>query len=784
MRFWLRKTWSFGKKGAVHVNHRCKITTVGGVVVVFVDGAAWMTFDEDDVACRRLAIVQLAERAVGTHQQIASAFGLKPLAVDRFRRAYREHGLAGLLPKRKGPKGPRVTGGKVDKVLLAAKRAGQSETEIAGKLGISRPAVRDALRRLGFRTESQQKSLALEDPSVGEPSSASPLSDSSEALGEDAARQQESAPAQPVVEVSELDSLGTAKASSPKGDALGPTAIPAVFTVDTDPSDRSIDRAMAAQGLLNDAAPLFGTTEGLRDVGALLAIPMLTQHGVFYEALRVFSGIGPAFYGLRTIIVCLCLMMMLHLSRLQDIMNREPHAVGKLLGLDRSPEVRTLRRKLTTLAAQSRSLPWMEALARRQLHDPTSDTIWLYLDGHVSVYSGKHKLREHHVASLRAARPSVMDYWVNQPQGEPLLVITGTPQEGLVRQIPQTIEQVKRLAPDRPMTVVFDREGWSPQMFATIKQTEGVHFLTYRKATRGKRLPRLADALFTSSTLQVAGRTATYDLADTRVRIPYKHGKRRMCVELRQITRRKADGKQTHVLTDDDQKPAAELAHKMFDRWSQENYFKYAGEHRDLDALVTQEMDPADGTRLVPNPARTKPKAELTALRARLRAAHEQRGRLQRSAETPVHPTEAEYAAQVQQIEADITRVRAQVSAIPARVPWNTTDKGRGAVQPRIEVRRLMHVFRIAAHRAESALLELLRPHFPDWRHEGRTLIRAILQSSGHLRVTDTELHVTIEPLASPYKTRALAALCEELTRFDSIFPGTNLKMVFRVQQA
>ena len=94
-----------------------------------------MTFDEGDVACRRLAMVQLAERAVGTHAQIESAFGLKPLAVDRFRRAYREHGLAGLVPKSKGPKGPRFTGGRVDKVILAAKRAGQSATDIAGKLG-------------------------------------------------------------------------------------------------------------------------------------------------------------------------------------------------------------------------------------------------------------------------------------------------------------------------------------------------------------------------------------------------------------------------------------------------------------------------------------------------------------------------------------------------------------------------------------------------------------------------------------------------------------------------
>ena len=323
-------------------------------------------------------------------------------------------------------------------------------------------------------------------------------------------------------------------------------------------------------------------------------------------------------------------------------------------------------------------------------------------------------MREHHVARLRAARPSVMDYWVNQPEGEPLLVITGSPKEGLVRQVPQTIEKVKSLAPDRPITVVFDREGWSPLLFAAIKKTEGVHFLTYRKAVRGKCLPQLAAHLFASCNTEVGGRTMNYELADTRVRIPYSEGRLRKHLDLRQITRRKADGKQTQVLTDDDETPAVELAHRMFGRWSQENYFKYAGEHRDLDALVSHEMDPADGTRLVPNPERAVPKAQLAKLRATLRAAHEHHGSQQPGSEAARRSSDAAHAAQVDLIEADIARVKAQHDALAARVPWGSTDKGRGAVQPRAEVRRLMHGFRIVAHRAESALLELLRPHFPD----------------------------------------------------------------------
>jgi hypothetical protein len=95
-------------------------------------------------------------------------------------------------------------------------------------------------------------------------------------------------------------------------------------------------------------------------------------------------------------------------------------------------------------------------------------------------------------------------------------VITGTPQEGLVRQVPLTIEKVKSLAAERPITV-FDREGWSPQLFATLGRNRGRPLLTYRKAAKGKRLPRLAEQLFTPRTIEVNGREVILRPADTQV---------------------------------------------------------------------------------------------------------------------------------------------------------------------------------------------------------------------------------------------------------------------------
>jgi hypothetical protein len=87
-----------------------------------------------------------------------------------------------------------------------------------------------------------------------------------------------------------------------------------------------------------------------------------------------------------------------------------------------------------------------------------------------------------------------------------------------------------------------------------------------------------------------------------------------------QVTRLK-DGHQTQILTTLEDLPAVEVAVRMFDRWRQENFFKYMREEYALDALdalVDYAVEPDDPDRGVPNPARKAVDAELRDARAAL----------------------------------------------------------------------------------------------------------------------------------------------------------------------
>ena len=98
------------------------------------------------------------------------------------------------------------------------------------------------------------------------------------------------------------------------------------------------------------------------------------------------------------------------------------------------------------------------------------------------------------------------------------------------------------------------------------------------------------------------------------------------------------------------------------------------------------------------------------------------------------------------------------------------------------ERKHLTDLVKMVAYQAESDLLTLLRPHYTRAEQEGRTLLHELFAATGDIRVTHSELHVTLAPLSSPHRTRAAQALCELLDKTATIFPGSNLRLRFAVR--
>ena len=76
------------------------------------------------------------------------------------------------------------------------------------------------------------------------------------------------------------------------------------------------------------------------------------------------------------------------IRRPENLRHFPPGELGKIIGLDRVPEVRTLREKIGILATQGDPRAWMQELSKSWMEDDPDEAGYLYVDGHVRVYHG------------------------------------------------------------------------------------------------------------------------------------------------------------------------------------------------------------------------------------------------------------------------------------------------------------------------------------------------------------------------------------------------------------
>ena len=340
-------------------------------------------------------------------------------------------------------------------------------------------------------------------------------------------------------------------------------------------------------------------------------------------------------------------------------------------------------------------------------------------DGHVQTYSGKGNLPGHFVPRLKLALPAAAAYWVQALGGAPLLGLHRQVDGGMVRAIWQRIvPQLQQLgllpaAPDPEaepvLTPVFDREGWSPQLFHELR-AQGVAVVTWIKGPQEERWPA---SEFAAATIPVRapggpgaleGRVARRKLelefgpatartvleareirfrADRRLRGQGQHGQPHKPLEL---SGQPGKGqRQPAVLTTHPRLPAEQVAGLLRSRWTQENYFKCMRAEFGLDSLPEHALEEVEPDAWGVNPAwRTIGKA----LREERNAVGHLRRR--RAAETDaakagerdarIRACDQAIAGLVRALKSTDRHLRAGADRHPApdRLPGRDGDGGRG----------------------------------------------------------------------------------------------------------
>ncbi|HYQ93640.1 MAG TPA: hypothetical protein VEP70_02255, partial [Burkholderiales bacterium] len=481
----------------VVINARCSLRIEADQRVIVMAGLPVHHYGAEDAVAEAYAMVFLVESGFAQQTDVARAFARSARTVRRYQGRYVQGGMAALGREEGWRRGRRRISGKRLRGIEMLKSQGMSNRAIAHRLGVSEKAIR---KLVGPSKSADSAQLAFAGMTAAAGTPPPTRMPSAKSTGDDADRATPSAQDR----AGDHDPI---TASADDGE-------PVPMSLDRDASDRTFDRQLAYLGLLNDAAPLFRAGSSVPGVGVLLALPCLVESGLFRIGRKLYGEIGPAFYGLRTTLLTLLLMALLRIKRPEHLKERDPAAFGRLLGLDRAPEVKTLRRRLTRLAAHHCAEQLGAGLARLRVDQRGHLMGFLYVDGHVRAYHGQRAIASKaYVARRHLAMPASTDYWINDRSGDPLLVITGEVNAALTKALPRLLREVRDLVGEQRVTIVFDRGGWSPKLFRTMIK-DGFDLLTYRKG----RCRRIHERRFIRRHAELDGCWVDYLLHDQPVR--------------------------------------------------------------------------------------------------------------------------------------------------------------------------------------------------------------------------------------------------------------------------
>lgn len=701
------------------INAVLGVVREGDEVAYFASGVPVFVHAKDDVVGRRLAAVQVMELGLARQDELSAALEVNRTTLYRQSRKVKAEGVLGVVDGKRGPRGPHRFNAEKREQAQGLLAQGLSIRKTAKRVGVDEATVRLAVRRGELK---QAKTGAR--PGPGERS-------------QRAAR------------------------------AAGGVAV-----------QRHTERALARMGQLQEAAPAFVAAEAVRYGGAMLALPAMLALGLLEAGEQAYGSLRNGFYGLRATLLILTFMALLRLRTPEQLQGHPPGELGILLGLDRAPEVKTLRRKLWELTARKQAAQFSRELTQRWVSENAESVGLLYVDGHVRPYHGSaHKLPKAWVARRRLCMPATTDIWVNQQDAQPLFVVSAAANDNLLAMLRQEIlPQVRELVGERRVTIAFDREGWSPKFFQEVF-AQGFDVLTYRKGAYAD-WPRRA---FRTVETIIDGRPLSYELAERSIRV--LPGFR-----MREVRRLCENGHQTSIVTTRTDWPIEVVAYRMFERWTQENFFRYMREHFALDALVTYQAEPADPERTIPNPERKELAKQLRASRAALQEleqAYGQQARANREAQRPTMRgfkiAQARLSRQLREAEAKCEQLRARLAQMPKRVPLNAVLDEAEIVKLAPESKHLTDTIKMLAFRAETALVRCLTLNGVRTEDDGRALVREMLLSSADIvpQAQEQRLLVRVHSLANPRHNKALAKLCETLNTLELHYPGTDLTLVY-----
>ena len=557
----------------------------------------------------------------------------------------------------------------------------------------------------------------------------------------------------------------------------------------------TIDRILAIK--TGASCPITFTNQtDLQHAGVLICLPALIAQGLLrYEGNFTLEKV---YYPTSSIFLSLAILSLLRLKTLSGAGSLPSGELGRTIGLDRIPEVKTLRTRIAQFCQITDIDKWRLNLSKDWMEDSPELSAVLYIDGHINLYYGKDTAPpKRFVSRMRLCLSGTTDYWVNDVIGQPFFVINKKISHGLISTINEDLlGRFDKDVPNQPSheelsrnkykcryMLIFDREGYSTDFFFDLWQKR-ISIATYKKNVTDK----WAEAEFSKYTGKLPfGNEKTIELAERGVLLQNKGSDKKIWA--REIRKKSKSGHQTSIVTTNFMLSIVMVGLYMFARWSQENFFKYMMQEFGIDTLVSYLKEKISDTSILVNPEyrtlenlRKKLTSKLNTVKANFSSLI--------LTDTPIEKKEmeryltkkAELKAEIEKKEKEIEQGKKKKQIIPRKITYAELpeiEKFNNVINQR---KHFLDTIKLIAYRAETAMSNLIKQHMSH-EDESRLLLKQIYKTDANIIVDkeNKQLVVEIHRLAYWKDDRVLEKLCHFLNETQTSFPDTKLTLFYKL---
>ena len=729
------------EKRSVVINPDIKLIDQDGLKVLIVTNYPIFTYSPSDVESERYLIAQLSRNNLATQKELAHYFNVNLKTVKNYKRRFLSQGLKGILYEKPALDKPRKITPHVVREVLAYyfKHSTASENEIARyishKLSVSidHRSVGRILEQCGFKVKGEKP---LTEPFKG------------------------------IIDERQLRLTFSPFATIAR--SVKPKEEPESYTR----ADELYIKRLK-KGLFSP----YGAS--------LIYTPLISRFGLLDPYLSIYGRRDNKYISSTQIWLTFFHMVFLGFPSIESLKNAHEEEFGPLIGRNCLPSVKSIRESLSDFSSRAKSEELIFQLCQRFIEHHLASLGVLYIDGHFLPYFGLEPTLKSWYSLRRFAIKGNIQYFANDREQKPLFFIIRPPTIDLIRAIYEMIPLMRKIT-DRPLTLIFDRGGFSQEFFIKLRDHyPDITFITWADENSfsiGDKIRKIDEALFKLSLIHLKTKKAKVKLAEVEIPIG-RYGPMRAIIIFVP-----GSNKKIAILTND-LRDKKEIAFLMINRWGQENFFKLMKKDYHIDYHPGYDTKEIESAPLIKNPQYDRISKTIKKINTLITKANAQLGGKTQQSKLK-HQSLSRLKEKNQGLINKIHSLKAQKKLwmkkrtdTPRKISLKEAYLHQNLKELDLEKKAILDSVKITAYNLQRYLMQFINRFTMSNNNDSSIntydIIKQITNIGAKLKLSYNTLYVTIGYFNDKQIQKIAGKLCEHL---NSLNPTTLDKFGFQIK--